>query len=96
MDINVIIDKTVEFLENAPLHGEYAMSEAVRKACPDAAMDDDKMFDIHFAVIDRLNENGKRWTDFHKYDYEIVGLPYCIPFILRDTVTEPDLNPYTE
>ena len=93
MDINEVIEKTVEFLENAPLHEEYMMSAIVHEIDTDTADDMDVMLDVNYRVRKRLEERGKRWLDSHKYDDAIIGLPYCIPFILRNAVTEPDRNP---
>lgn len=44
---------------------------------------EDDFWDIHYALLGKIGMGHKYEADFSKYDGQIVGLPYNIPFVFR-------------
>ena len=78
----------IEKIKKLPIHTEVSTGELALEVCPECSEND--LFKIEEYVYKNIRKTG-RWLDKSRYDNMIVGLPYNIPFVIRDSATEPEI-----
>jgi len=84
MNTKEAASRIYDYLKTLPDGTETSTYDAVGQI-PDLSLEEveEDLWDIHFALLGKINMGHKYEADFSKYDDMFVGLPYCIPFVFR-------------